>query len=184
MALPVVIARAVGPQAGRAIAQRVNAWAATANISKLNAVKTFLQSHPRLATVASTVGITSVVDAAMNGDPDSIEALNDAAAKVGINVGGAAVESVADEVSSSEKSIFERAYDAVTGNSDESQGYSSEPAELSDSDAERAQELRGFARFIRSEISGSPEFVLRHHALMRKYLAMDAESLENLLKAY
>lgn len=184
MSLPVVVARVVGPTAGRAIAQRISAWAATANISKLSRLKAFLERHPMLTNIAGTAGVTSVIEAALSGDPASIQALNDAAAEVGINVGESVRDGVGEAAASEGKSFLERAYDAVVGNDDESVELSGEPVRLSDSDAERAQELEHFARFIRSEISGSPEFVLRHHTLMRKYLAMDAESLENLLKAY
>lgn len=185
MTLPVVIGRAVVPSAGRAIARRVNAWAATANISKLQKFKAFLDRHPRLSTIAGTVGVSTVLESALNGDPDSIQALNDFAREAGIDLrDGATGDSVGKVDQQQESSFFERAYDAVFSSGDEQVVVNDQPAMLSDTDAERARELHDFARFIRSEISGSPEFVLRHHALMRKYLAMDVESLENLLKAY
>lgn len=185
MTLPVVIGRTVVPAASRAIVRRVNAWAATASISKLQKFNAFLKRHPRLTTIAGTIGASSILESALNGDPDSIEALNDFAREAGIDLhDGATSNSVGGVEQQQEKSFFERAYDAVFEPDDKQVVVSDQPAVLSDTDAERARELSDFARFIRSEISGSPEFVLRHHALMRKYLAMDVESLENLLKAY
>lgn len=185
MTLPVVIGRTVVPSAGRVIVRRVNAWAATASISKLKKFKAFLHRHPRLSTIAGTVGVSTVLESALNGDPDSIQALNDFAREAGVDLSdGATSNNVGEIDQQQEPSFFERAYNAVFDSDDEQVVVNDQPTMLSDTDAERAQELHDFARFIRSEISGSPEFVLRHHALMRKYLAMDVESLENLLKAY
>lgn len=176
MSYPVVIAEAVGPQAGRALAKRIAAWTATANISKLNAFRDFLARHPQLSSIAGSIGISSVIESALEGDPDSISALNDAAAKLGISVAESYLDATGIDVPNNRPASRKEREPVIDGEFSQT--------EITDSDAVRAQEMQNFARFIRSEVSTSSEFVLRHHALMRQYLAMDAESLENLLKAY
>lgn len=174
MTVPVVIARSVVPAAGRAIARRISAWAATAEISQLNTLKAFLKKHPMITNMVGTASITSVIDAALNGDPGSIQALNDAADQVGINVRDSDAASSGGE----DAGLLDRAVDAVTS------VFSSDDRQVTDDEVEHARRMQDFARFIRGEISGDKKFVLRYHAMMREFLAMDPESLANLVEAY
>lgn len=170
MSLPVVAARAATP-AARAAVSRISAWISTAPIGQLNKFKDFIKSHPTLASVVGTLGLDELVERALNGDDDFIQALNDAAANVGLSGDG--------EVSSDSPGIVDRAQEYVGGlfadNSAES---------ITDAEADKTQQMRDLALFIRSEVSGNPEFIIRYHALMNEFLSMDPESVKNLVRAY
>lgn len=161
MSLPVL--------AARGIASRIGPLLSSASVGTIKQFKNYLAAHPALTSTFASLGVSGVIDAAMNGDENSIQALNDAAAAVGIVEGGqpqstSLMETVVDQVGS----LF------------------SDPSsvEISDSEAERAQQLKTLARFVRTEISGDPRTVLRFHAMMNEFLSMDTESVENLVKAY
>lgn len=174
MPLPAIAARAVLPAAERLLIRRVSAWAATAEMGQLSAFKAFLKRHPMLTNIAGTAGITSIIDSALQGDANSIQALSDAAEQAGIKVGDVAVEAVASQ----SPGLFDRAVNAV------SSAFQSGDESVTDEEAAHALRMRDFARFIRTEVSGNKEYVLRYHANMREFLAMDAESVANLVEAY
>lgn len=162
-AVPAVLA------AGRAIAPRVGAWVSTAEFGALSKLKSFLAAHPAVSSTFASLGISGVIDAAMSGDTDSIQALNDFADQAGIghavaDNAGRAVNFVRESVSS----MFD----------------DGETLELSDSDAEKTRAGRELALFIKDNVSTNPGRIMRYHAQMREFMNMDSVSLSNLLKAY
>lgn len=170
MSLPAVAVRAATP-AARAAVSRISAWISTAQIGKLNTFKDFIKRHPTLASVVGTMGLDELVERALDGDDDSIQALNDAAAHVGLTGDG--------DSASEGTGLIDRAQnyvsDLLTDNKIE---------QITSAEADKTQQLRDLALFIRSEVSGNPEFIIRYHALMNEFLSMDAESVKNLVRAY
>lgn len=164
MSVPAVVINA-----GRAIAPRVGAWVATAEIGALSKLKTYLAAHPAVSSTFASLGISGVIDAAMNGDGDSIQALNDFADQAGI--GGTVSEKVGK--------AYDFVKDQVSPLFDDG-----ETLELSDSDAEKTRAGRELALFIKDNVSTNPGRILSYHAQMREFLNMDSTSLSNLLKAY
>lgn len=170
MSLPAVAVRAATP-AARAAVSRISAWISTAPIGQLNTFKDFIKRHPTLSSVVGTLGLDELVERAMSGDDDFIQALNDAASQVGLTSDGVA--------SSESPGIIDRAQEYVgnllTDTSTES---------ITNAEADKTQKMRDLALFIRSEVSGNPEFIIRYHALMNEFLSMDPESVKNLVRAY
>lgn len=164
MSVPAVVLNA-----GRVIGPRVGAWVSTAEIGAIAKLKNFLAAHPAVSSTFASLGISGVIDAAIAGDGDSIQALNDFADQAGLgsvvsqNV-GKAVDFVKDQISP----MFD----------------DGETLELSDSDVEKTRAGRELAVFIKDNVSTNPGRILSYHAQMREFLAMDAASLNNLLKAY
>ena len=170
MSLPAVAVRAATP-AARAATTRISAWISTAPIDQLKIFKDFIKRHPTLASVVGTMGLDELVERALSGENDPIQALNDAAAQVGLtDLGNSASEGA---------SLIDRAQDYV-GNL----FTDNETEQITSAEADKTQQLRELALFIRSEVSGSPEFIIRYHALMNEFLSMDAESVKNLVRAY
>ena len=181
MSLPAVAVRAATP-AARAAATRISAWISTAPISKLNAIKDFMKHHPTLSAVVGSLGLDEIVDRAMSGDDNSIQALNDAAAHVGLSGGAASGSESAGLLGRAQQEstgLLDRAQQAIGSMFNDSQTEA-----ITDAEADRTQHMRGLASFIRGEVSSNPEFVLRYHAMMNEFLSMDIESVENLVRAY
>jgi hypothetical protein len=170
MSLPAVAVRTAAP-AVRSAVSGISAWISTAPIGKLNAFKDFIKRHPTLSSVVGSLGLDELVERALSGDDDSIQALNDAAAHLGLTSDGKA--------SSESPGIIDRAQEYVgnliTGTNTES---------ITNAEADKTQQMRDLALFIRSEVSGNPEFIIRYHALMNEFLSMDLESVKNLVRAY
>lgn len=164
MSVPAVIAGA-----GRVIGPRIGAWVSTAEIGALNKLKSYLAAHPAVSSTFASLGISGVIDAAISGDDDSIQALNDFANQAGL--GSAITENVERGVNFVRDNISELFDDGQT-------------LELTDSDAAKTRAGRELAVFIKDNVSTNPGRVLSYHAQMREFLNMDSGSLNNLLKAY
>lgn len=171
MSVQAVAVRVATP-AARAAATRIGAWMSTAPIGQLNAFKDFIKRHPTLSTVVGSLGLDEIVDRAMSGDDDFIQALNDAAAHVGLS---------GNEATSGSESVglLDRAQQVLG-----SVFSDSETETITDAEADKTQQMRELALFIRGEVSGNPEFIIRYHALMNEFLSMDQESVKNLVRAY
>lgn len=158
--------------AGRAIAPRVAAWVSTAEISALSKLKSFLAAHPATTSTFASLGISGIVEAALSGDTDSIGALNDFASTVGL------VDGETSFVDSRVKEIKE--FSQTVGN------YfgSNDATEITDADVAKSEYGREMVEFIRGNVSTNPVRVLDYHRQLAEFLAMDRESLSNLMKAY
>lgn len=184
MSGPLIVTRAALPVARQAI-PRISAWVATARVSSLQSFKEFLKNHPAVASTIASIGVSGVIDAAMNGDPDSIQALNDAAAHVGIDTGGntgggaGGFDNNGGNGSTDKPGFLDRASDAIG-----SLFADDSSVEINADEAARIEQLRDLARFVRSEVSSSPEYVIRYHTMMREFMDMDAESVKNLVRAF
>lgn len=156
--------------AGRAVAPRVAAWVSTAEIGALSKLKSFLAAHPATASTFASLGITGIVDAALGGDTDSISALNDFASNVGIgDVDGGTVLSKA-------RDLTEKVGDMI--------GWSNSSTDITDADVAKSEFGKQMVEFIRGNISTNPTRVLDYHRQLAEFMAMDRESLSNLMKAY
>lgn len=164
MSVPAVISAA-----GRAIGPRVGAWVSTAEIGAIARLKAYLAAHPAVSSTFASLGISGVIDAAISGDTDSIQALNDFADSAGL--GSAVADGVSQGVSFVKESISGVFDDGAT-------------LEVSDADAEKTRAGRELAVFIKDNVSTNPGRILSYHAQMREFLNMDQTSLSNLLKAY
>lgn len=169
-----LLGRAVLPAAERLLVRRISSWAATAEISQLSAFKAFLKRHPLLTNIVGTAGVTSVIDSALQGDANSIQALSDAAQEMGLKVGDVVTETAVEQG----PGLIDRAVSAV------SNVFQANEETVTDAEAAHVLQMKDFARFIRTEVSGNKEYVLRYHAYMREFLAMDEESVANLVEAY
>lgn len=158
--------------AGRAIAPRVAAWVSTAEISALSKMKSFLAAHPATTSTFASLGITGVVDAALSGDADSIGALNDFASTVGL------VDGETSFVDSGVKGMKE------LGQTVSDFFGSKDSNTITDVDVAKSEYGREMVEFIRGNISTNPVRVLDYHRQLTEFLAMDRESLSNLMKAY
>lgn len=163
---------AVVGTAGRAIAPRVAAWVSTAEISALRKLKSFLAAHPATTSTFASLGITGVVDAALSGDTDSIGALNDFASSVGLVDGETSfIDSGVEGVKEFGKAVSDfLGTDGATT--------------ITDADVAKSEYGREMVEFIRGNISTNPIRVLDYHRQLAEFLAMDRESLSNLMKAY
>lgn len=163
---------AVVGAAGRAIAPRVAAWVSTAEISALSKLKSFLAAHPATTSTFASLGISGVVDAALSGDTDSISALNDFAINSGLVDGETSfVDSRVEEI----KELGKTVSDFFGTNS---------ATTITDADVAKSEYGREMVEFIRGNISTNPTRVLDYHRQLAEFLAMDRESLSNLMKAY
>lgn len=156
--------------AGRAVAPRVAAWVSTAEIGALSKLKSFLAAHPATASTFASLGISGVVDAALDGDTDSISALNDFASNVGIgDVDGGSVLSKARDLTETVGNFV---------------GWGNSAADITDADVAKSEFGKQMVEFIRGNISSNPTRVLDYHRQLAEFMAMDRESLSNLMKAY
>lgn len=164
MTLPAVV---VG--AGRAIGPRVATWVSTAEIGAIQKLKSFLASHPAIASTFASVGITGVVDSAINGDPSSIQALNDFADSVGIG-------DVTQGIKDAAVRVVNKGAELVLGDDDD--------IVVEEDEVRKAQMAREMCIFIRENFSSNPQRVLAYHRQFREFIEMSPDSLNNLMRAY
>lgn len=174
MALPAVAARAV--------ATRFSSWLGTSNIGVIRSVKTYLAAHPTAASIVASTGITGLVDAAMSGDTDAISALNDAAAQHGVTLDGGSVVSGGNGGSTG-GSILDGIYETVSENVG-SLFKDDDVIKKDERSADATLQERELVRFLKGEVSASPAYIIRYHALMSEFIRMDHASVVNLVRAY